>query len=246
MTGFAIINANRTGATNTYPALTKSTLVEVAMAKQSLPNSLPKNNRTPRGLFLVCSLDGCSRRHKGRGLCDAHLQKQRKYGDPLAGHPRNINQAEFFWSRVDKSAGENACWEWQGATAGGYGRVGWNGKVELSHRVAFVLSGGVLTEDANCVLHSCDNRPCCNPKHLSAGSYAENNQQIYDRDRKSPERPSHRGGLHWHATLTEDDVRKIRQLAEQGISYPEIGRLFGQNRHNIGQIVRRQSWKHLD
>lgn len=33
----------------------------------------------------ICSLPDCQRRMKSRGLCGAHYQKLRKYGDPLAG-----------------------------------------------------------------------------------------------------------------------------------------------------------------
>jgi hypothetical protein len=36
----------------------------------------------------ACSVEGCDRPHKGRGYCDAHLKRLRKYGDPLAtGRP---------------------------------------------------------------------------------------------------------------------------------------------------------------
>lgn len=34
-----------------------------------------------------CEIDGCGRRHKTRGLCSSHHQRQVRHGDPLVGGP---------------------------------------------------------------------------------------------------------------------------------------------------------------
>lgn len=90
-----------------------------------------------------------------------------------------------FWSRVDRSGGPDACWLWQRVFDDhGYGFFSSNAKTERSRRVAYEIAVGVIP-DGLCVLHRCDNPPCCNPSHLFIGTIADNNA---DRDRKGRQR----------------------------------------------------------
>ncbi len=85
-----------------------------------------------------------------------------------------------FWPRVN-IVDPKQCWEWTGAkTSHGYGFVT---KVvrKLSgerspHRVVALLVGIGGTGPA--ILHSCDNKLCCNPRHLRRGTQAENLNDI--------------------------------------------------------------------
>jgi len=45
--------------------------------------------------------------------------------------------------------------------------------------------------------------------------------------------------------LTEDQVREIRKLRAEGISKPEIAKIFGITPSNVKQVVRRTSWAHV-
>lgn len=75
---------------------------------------------------------------------------------------------ERFWSKVDRSGGQSACWPWRGALqANGYGRVKAGRRAVLAHRVAYVLLEGEAGADL-VIDHRCRTRSCCNPLHLEA------------------------------------------------------------------------------
>lgn len=73
------------------------------------------------------------------------------------------------------------CLEWTGpANKRGYGRIKVDGRLASPHRVAAYALGIVSSVfDATrqeCVLHRCDNPPCCNPAHLFSGTLSDNMQ----------------------------------------------------------------------
>ena len=88
-----------------------------------------------------------------------------------------------FWDRVD-IRGEDECWEWQRTRLKqGYG-VFYKDKIE--HRVkAHRMSYGVTLTKDMFVLHSCDNPPFVNPKHLRIGDYQDNVDDRVQRNRST-------------------------------------------------------------
>lgn len=91
-------------------------------------------------------------------------------------------RVERFWATFTPEP-NTGCWLWTGAQNNdGYGKVGWEGKWLSTHRLAFVLSGNEIPED-KIILHSCDVRCCGNPRHLRAGTYADNVQDAISRGR---------------------------------------------------------------
>jgi hypothetical protein len=73
---------------------------------------------------------------------------------------------------IDPTAG---CWEFTGCRlrGSGYGRIGWDGRLWLTHRVTYTLMVGPIPDDLE-IDHLCKNKPCCNPAHLEAVTRSEN------------------------------------------------------------------------
>lgn len=78
----------------------------------------------------------------------------------------------------------NGCLEWSGVTnRRGYGRLQVQGRMVLTHRLAWELANGSIPEGMN-VLHRCDNPPCCDPEHLFLGTQKDNVADMIAKGRK--------------------------------------------------------------
>jgi len=115
---------------------------------------------------------------------------------------------ERFWSKVRKG-NQAVCWTWMGAlNSSGYGVLGVIGttKLVLAHRYAYQQAHPQEMIDGKIVMHSCDNRRCVNPDHLSVGDSQANVQDMYNKGRQARKG----GDGHGRAVLTWADVRHIR------------------------------------
>lgn len=76
------------------------------------------------------------------------------------------------------------CLIFTGCITHGYGEFKVGNRNQRAHRVAFVMAGGAITPERPHVLHTCpggDNRACCEPAHLRAGTNGENMKDMVKR-----------------------------------------------------------------
>lgn len=155
----------------------------------------------------------------------------------------NKQTAESFWAQVSKSRG---CWEWQGCCNNtGYGSVSWGGKVYTAHRVAAWLSGLVESPSVPTssrtpthVLHKCDNRKCCNPKHFFLGTFTDNMADAYKKKRKVQPK----GEAHANAKLTNAQAKMVRDSYANGVTQVQLAAIYGVSQRAISLIVRGETY----
>lgn len=130
-----------------------------------------------------------------------------------------------FWAKVDKR-GPDECWPWLAACVkDGYGGLKVYGKTVQAHRFSWELAHGCKIPEGKLVQHSCDNPPCCNPKHLFLGTDKTNAMDMVRKDR------------HGMIKLTSATVIKIRTLYREGKKVSQLSVMFDTPRQTIGGIV---------
>ena len=112
---------------------------------------------------------GCDHRHKGRGLCNMHLHRLYRHGDPairlVSAQPRGSIDYRLhlarFWSRVDKS-GVSGCWIWRGGDYFAFGRR--TNRVSPA-RFAWIATVGGVDARVTRFHRTCATLSCINPAH---------------------------------------------------------------------------------
>jgi len=156
-----------------------------------------------------------------------------------------------FWSKVNKNGPtmphmETPCWMWTASTKkDGYGRAGNN---LLAHRASFSMEVGAIGVDL-CVLHKCDNPPCCNPCHLFLGTRLDNARDCISKGRFA-DTPKHgiktrfsNGNLPASAKLTLEIVGIIRARRSAGETLISLSREFGVSNSRISEACNYKSWR---
>ncbi len=148
---------------------------------------------------------------------------------------------ERFWEQV-AMAEEADCWIWQGPQWGGeegdrYGQYTdgrWN---YYAHRFAYAVKVGPIPVNGR-VLHTCDRRLCCNPKHLFLGTQKDNIADMMAKGR------GHKasGEEHGMRKLTKEQVLEIFVDPRP---QKEIAAVYGVGLTCISNIKTGFTWSHI-
>ena len=125
--------------------------------------------------------------------------------EDIVNLPRVLN---LFWENIDKGTSDE-CWLWnKSVDETGYGKLFVLNPETMkkqgldAHRFSYLIHNGTIPENL-CVLHSCDNKRCCNPEHLWLGTKGENNSDMYAKGRGRD-----------HKDVSPETRQKLRESAE--------------------------------
>jgi hypothetical protein len=139
--------------------------------------------------------------------------------------------AELLWTSIDATRGPASCWPCWLAPTGNSRRpkIGWPGV--YAPVIAYRITYGPVPPGME-VQHSCDNGPCCNQAHLSAGTHAKNMADMAARGRAAT------GERNARTKLTDEQVATIRTRHAEGWSRRSLSVTYGIRPEYVSQIIR--------
>lgn len=187
----------------------------------------------------TCSIDGCERPHRAHTFCNRHYLRWKRHGDPLAGGSERGHLLPWLIEAIAEPSED--CIEWPfHVDAAGYAELEYLGKGRKGSQVALILSGIPRPEaPRNQALHSCDNPPCVNPRHLRWGTIQEN---MADRGRRG--RTPH-GTNQYAAILTDEVVREMRSRRSSGARVKDLAAEFGVTPSTAQAAIVGKTWAHV-
>lgn len=129
---------------------------------------------------------------------------------------------------IEVVVNDNGCWECvsHAKDSIGYCIINRNGIRTSVHRYVYTLYNGEIPPGM-CILHSCDNRCCCNPNHLSVGTHKDNMEDMHNKGRAN------------HANKFAKYEKDIINDYQLGIKIKVIMDKYNISRRNIYTILER-------
>lgn len=165
-----------------------------------------------------------------------------RYGERIAmSHrpyqPSPACRADRFWQRV-AIGGPDECWTIPTRNDPTHHLTSWEAERTSCSRIAWELARGPIP-DGLWVLHTCDNPPCLNPRHLWLGTALDNNRDAARKGRSQrwPAEHNFSAKLTWQAVDTiRASVLDAKVLAVQ----------FGVTRSTVYDVRNRRHWNDQD
>lgn len=107
----------------------------------------------------------------------------------------------LVWGRIKErlQVAESGCWEYTGyIMPTGYVQVSYRCRGMWGHHLAYMANKGPIPAGMR-ILHSCDNRKCLNPDHLSLGTQQDNIRDCVAKGRQASRRKTHCPNGHSYA-----------------------------------------------
>lgn len=191
---------------------------------------------------MKCSIDGCGNAVLSRGWCSTHYTRAWRHGSPHAGGPvRTRHVAPTLAGRLHEwveIADTDECIEFPGSRVDGYGNFRFQDRIYKAHIASYLVHVGEIPEGL-LVRHSCDNRPCVNPRHLSIGTHEDNKRDSMERGRHT------HGSRAKTSVLSESDVILLRTV-DADIPAGEAAKKYGITVGHVSNVRRGRVWKHVD
>ena len=154
----------------------------------------------------------------------------------MAGRGASPQAVTRFWSNVERGS-EEQCWPWTGYSEDGYGRFYIDGRMIGAHELAVTFTTGEERLPGLDTCHTCDNPPCCNPKHLRFDTRQSNVDDMFDRERARV------GEAHHAARLSPELVRMIRERRSAGALQRDLAKQYGISAAYVSDIVNGLAWQ---
>lgn len=189
----------------------------------------------------TCTIEGCGSTFMvKKGLCNKHMLRLRRHGDPLAGGTF-VGETWAFLDALLGHVGDD-CVTWPFARdANGYARIRENGENIPAYRVMCRMAHGDPEEPRIHATHTCGkgNGGCVNPNHLEWGTAFKNQQ---DRVKHGT---SNRGEQCATHILTAEQVEAIFARLNAGERPYLLGPEYGVSPATIRDIKFGLSWAWL-
>lgn len=151
---------------------------------------------------------------------------------------------QSYWTRLileERIIKQDGCWGWKGSkNRHGYGEIKVNRIHMNASRAAWIAYKSEIPENMY-VLHTCDNRACCNPEHLWLGTAKDNMQDMIKKGRNKNLKGS---ACPW-ATINEDIVLDILDMLKKNINTREIAKKYNIKLSMISDIKTGHRWTHV-